>query len=143
MRAPSALTRDPRWPDLLAEIIQQRAATPFAWGLHDCALLAADVVLALTGTDPAGALRGAYSTEAEADALIAQHGGLEALAATLAAEVGLGDCAPTFAQRGDVALVTQGNMRALGVVVGDSVAVPAAQGLAFLPLASIQRAWSV
>lgn len=143
MRAPSALTRWPNWPETLAELVEQRAETAFRWGEHDCALLAADAVLAMTGTDPAGALRGAYSTEAEADALIAQYGGLEALAATLAAEVGLGDCAPAFAQRGDVALVTQGNMRALGVVVGDSVAVPAAQGLAFLPLDAIQRAWSV
>lgn len=143
MRAPSALTRDPRWPELLAEMIEQRADAPFRWGRHDCALFACDAVRVIAGVDPAEGLRGAYRTESGADEIIARHGSLEALAAHQFALHGLGDCVPAFAQRGDVALVMQGNMLALGVVVGDSVAVPAAQGLAFLPLAAIQRAWSV
>lgn len=143
MRAPSALTRWPNWPETLAGLVEQRAETAFRWGEHDCALFACDAVMVMAGVDPAEGLRGTYRTERQADALIAQHGSLEALAAHQFALHGLGDCAPAFAQRGDVALVTQGNMLALGVVVGDSVAVPAAQGLAFLPLDAIQRAWSV
>ena len=143
MRQPSTLTRVPTWPELLAELIEQRTDAPFRWGRHDCALFACDAVRVVAGVDPADGLRGTYRTESGAELIIAQHGSLEALAANQFALHGLGDCAPAFAQRGDVALVMQGNMRALGVVVGDAVAVPAAQGLAFLPLAAIQRAWSV
>lgn len=143
MRPASALARDPRWPDILAELCEARVALPFAWGSNDCALFAADVVLALTGVDPAGDLRGAYSTEAEAEAIIAQYGSLEALAVALAAAAGLPECPPAFAQRGDVALVDHGNQRSLGVVMGDAVAVPGTGRLAFAPLSAVLRAWSV
>jgi len=143
MRAASALRRTQDWPELLAALIEARREAPFAWGEQDCCTLAADAVLAFTGVDPMAALRGSYASEAEAEAILAGQGGLAELAARQAAAVGLGDCHPAFAQRGDVALVEHGNTLAMGVVVGAAVAVPGPDGLLFLPPAAIQRAWSV
>lgn len=128
---------------MLAGEIEARAAVPFSWGRQDCCTLAADLVLAMTGLDPIAAWRGLYDDEAAAEALLAEAGGLEALAARQAAEAGLGECHPRFAQRGDVALVRHGNALAMGVVVGEAVAVPGPEGLVFLTPDCIQRAWSV
>ncbi|WP_160119625.1 DUF6950 family protein [Rhodovarius lipocyclicus] len=143
MRTPSILARSQDWPERLAAFIDARRYTPFAWGTNDCAMLAADAVLELTGMDPAAQYRGAYATEDQADGMISAAGGLEALSDSLAAAAGLGSCMPAFAQRGDLVLVEHGNIRALGVVTGDAVAVPGPDGLAFLPVRAAVRAWSV
>lgn len=143
MRTPSILARSQDWPERLAAFIDARRYAPFAWGTNDCATLAADAVLELTGVDPMASLRGTYGTEDEADGVISAAGGLEALADSLAAAAGLGACLPLFAQRGDVVLVEHGNILALGVVTGDAVAVPGPDGLAFLPLRAAARAWAV
>jgi len=47
-----------------------RAKTPFAWGVNDCALFAADGIRAITGVDIASDFRGKYTDEASALALI-------------------------------------------------------------------------
>ena len=143
MREPSALTRCQDWPEILADGLDARAAQPFAWGVNDCCTLACDVVLAMTGVDLMADLRGSYSDEASAEAILAREGGLAAVAARAALAAGLGDCHAGFAQRGDVALVQHGNALAMGVIAGDAVAVPGPDGLAFLPLSAVLRAWSV
>ncbi len=143
MRQPSTLRRAQDWPERLAALIEDRREQPFIWGTHDCCTLAADAVLAMTGIDPMAALRGTYGGETEAEAILLAEGGLEATAARLAAAAGLGDCHLAFGQRGDVALIQHGNALAMGVVVGDAVAVPGPDGIAFLPPAAMLRAWSV
>ena len=143
MRQASTLRRAQDWPERLAGLIEQRREQPFVWGEHDCCTLAADAVLMLTGVDPIARLRGTYASEAEAEALLNAHDGMEAMVASLSAAAGLGDCHPGFVQRGDVALVENGNALAMGVVTGDAVAVPGPDGMAFLPLTTILRAWSV
>jgi hypothetical protein len=106
-------------------------------------MLAADVVVALTGQDPAAEWRGTYDTEAGADALLRECGGLAALAAQVAAAAGIAECPPAFAQRGDVALVSWLDVRALGVIMPDGVMVLGADGMHCMPARTIQRAWAV
>lgn len=106
---------------------------PFALGRFDCALAACQAVAAITGVDPGAAWRGEYSSASEAAALIALHGAtlsleaasaidsakadLGSLAADIAAAHGFAEVKPTFAQRGDVVLVDNGDpARALGTV---------------------------
>lgn len=137
------LRRAQDWPERLAALIEERREMPFAWGEHDCCTLAADAVLAMTGVDPMEALRSTYASEAGAEAILDEEGGLEALAARLAVTAGLGECHPGFAQRGDAVLVEHGNALAMGVVLGDAVAVPGPDGLVFLPPSAVLRAWSV
>ncbi len=143
MREPSTLRRRQDWPEVLATELDARAAASFVWGLNDCCTLACDMVLALTGVDPIAEFRGSYNNEAGAEAILIHEGGLAALAERVAAAAGLGACHPGFAQRGDVALVEHGNTLAMGVIAGDSVAVPGPDGLHFLPLSVVLRAWSV
>lgn len=145
IRAMPAHPRVEAWPERLAALIEARREAPFAWGSHDCCLFAADAVLASTGRDPAAAVRGSYASEAEAEALMLGAGGLEAFVAAAAAEAGLPEIPVAFAQRGDIALVRPGNDPAVGVVLGDRVAVVGMDRMGFLPIgaAGVLRAWAV
>jgi hypothetical protein len=131
------------WAERMNAFIEMRRKTPFAWGSADCFTFAADAVNALHGVDLMEDFRGKYSTEAEAEALLAAHGGLEAAAAERLKAAGFQECAPNFAHRHDVALVHPGNMMLLGIVVGVHVAVTGADGLKFVRRSLIKRAWAV
>jgi hypothetical protein len=63
----------------LAEHLKRATAEPWAWGSSDCSTFPADWVLSQTGIDPMAHWRGAYSTEGEAEKLIADAGGLASL----------------------------------------------------------------
>jgi hypothetical protein len=120
----------------------------FEWGKHDCALLAADAVLAMTGEDLAADYRGKYASRDEARALLAAHGFADqvALAAShfpeiAVARAGVGDLAAVpseeiGAPRGEFAL---------GVVTGPVIAVMPLRGpgLASVPLARAVKAFRV
>ena len=139
-RPPSPAPRLPDWPERLAELVEARRHMHFAWGTHDCGLWAADAVLACTGRDPAADLRGRYTTEAEAEALMGGDG-LYGLIRRMEEARGTALCPPHLAQRGDTALVMLGNQAIMGVVLGDRVAVPGTDGLVFLPLAAARPPW--
>ena len=141
MRPQSPTPRLPDWPERLSDLVEARRNAPFAWGSHDCCLFAADAVLACTGQDPAADLRGAYATEAEAEAMLADAGGLLALLGRIHDQRGAGAIPPALAQRGDTVLIPVGNDLAVGVVLGADVAVPGPDGLVFLPLADARRCW--
>ena len=134
--------RLPDWPERLAALVEARRDARFAWGVHDCCLFAADAVEAMTGSDPAAAWRGSYNTEAGAEAIIGPLG-LEGMAAAALEAIGAGACDPAFAQRGDVVLVLVGNQPTMGVCTGDAVAAPGPDGLVFVGLGDVLRAWSV
>lgn len=46
------------WRERLADFIAARRAVPFDWPAHNCALLWADAIVAMTGEDVAANLRG-------------------------------------------------------------------------------------
>jgi len=48
------------------------------WGVLDCSLFCADAAMVVSGRDPGKGIRGTYSTEAEAMAIVAAAGGMEA-----------------------------------------------------------------
>lgn len=137
------MRRAENWPELLADFLEARRDQPFAWGAQDCMSLAADAVLHMTGLDLLAPHRGAYQTEAEADAIVAAAGGMEALLADLAGRLGLPDRPVRRAQRGDLVLVRVGNHEIAGVVNGSSVAVPGLDRVQFVPTRCILRAWKV
>jgi len=62
---------------------------PFVWGEGDCCTSACDAFRRLYGIDPMAPLRGRYSSEAEAMALIRAWGGWRRMTARLAALAGL------------------------------------------------------
>lgn len=129
---------------MLYALIRDRLSQPFAWGTHDCAMLAFDAVAAITGQDPAHDLRGAYSTAEQALELLRGMGGLVGLCtARFGAETMADD-----ARNGDVALirrhVCQGKSAehgALGVVWRGVIAAQGERGIVYLPMASGMRFW--
>lgn len=135
-----ALSGAPRLPDAasrLQRLVLQRMAAPFAWGLHDCALWAADAIEAQLGVDPAHALRGRYRTHLGARRLLAPLGGLAGVAGAV---LGPSLRSPLLACTGDVGFTSQG---ALAVCAGETWLVATAQGVGHLALTDAVQAWRV
>ena len=125
------------WQGRLCACLAERWARPFEWGRQDCALFAADCMLACTGSDPAADLRGTYSDAAGAARIVSAHGGLAAIAEARAGE----EVAPQLAQIGDIGLVENAGRDCLAVCAGHGWIVPAADGLATATMESATRAW--
>ena len=124
------------WESRLTDAIEAARHCPFVWGTHDCALFAADVVLAITGVDYAETLRGNYSTRHEAMATIMALGyrSLSGYIGTLFNEV------PTSqARRGDLVLFDN----SLGVCAGHVSFFVAESGLDSRQTAECERAWAI
>jgi len=129
------------WPQRLANFVQSRATTPFAWGQNDCCSFAADAVLMMTGSDPMRLLRGRYSTERGAMRLMKKAGGLGPLVSRY---MGAPIESPVVASRGDVVLVPVSPARSgLGICVGADVAVVGEHGVLMINMTSALAAWRV
>ena len=133
------LVRLPDWRLRFDALITERLHTPFAWGRNDCALFAADNVLALTGVDPAFGLRG-HASARQAARTLRQRGDLATLV-----DLHLGpSCSPALATQGDVMMVPMGGRLALGVCLScDYAAGPGAIGLLQTSMANAVCAWKV
>ena len=152
-----SLQRFPAWPELLEKFINRRAEQPFAWGTNDCATLACDAVLAMTGTDIAEPLRGGYTSalgaarrmrdfiKKRSQKALAEALRLEAVAVVIAREWLIDEVPILEAQRGDIALLDTELGAALGVVSlnGWEILAPGTEGLMRLPLRSASRAWRI
>ncbi len=60
----------------LHELVLERHDQPFAWGIRDCCLWAADAVHAVTGRDLASDLRGSYWSARQAVRVVRNAGGM-------------------------------------------------------------------
>lgn len=92
---------------------------PFAWGVHDCALMAAAAIEAQTGCDHGVPYRGAYDDARGALAALAANGVRKPRPETLAASL-LEPVAIGRARRGDVLAFTPAS---LGVCLGGGQAL--------------------
>lgn len=139
--------RLPGAAEALGRLLAQRQRAPFAWGVHDCCLWAADAVRAQVGIDPAAALRGRYATALQARRVILAAGG--SLRGIASAALGEPLRSPMLACAGDVGLTlgpaaTEDEDRAaLAVCLGGWWAAPGAQSLALLPMSAALAAWRV
>ena len=125
------------WRGRLDAFIAERMNTPFAWGVHDCCLFAADAVFVMTGDDPAAGLRGTYSDAASAARVLAANGGLEGVAGLGGARLpsALAACV------GDVGIVPFDGRETLAVCNGPNWIAAAAEGLTALPFEAAAAAW--
>jgi hypothetical protein len=138
MSAPT-LHRLPAWQTRFAVLCQQRAAAPFAWGVHDCCLWAADAVHAITGHDFAAAQRGTYATTAEAARVLQAAGGVRGVATRA-----LGAPMPAaLAAVGDVVLLEQEGRELLAVCNGLEALAAGPTGLVPVPMRQALAAWRV
>lgn len=134
--------RLPDWPDRLAACVADRLLAPFSWGANDCAMLAFAAVDAVTGEDPGALYRDRYHDARGAAVILAELGGICALA-----DRHFGPRVPCMcAQRGDIVLVpTAGEhgREALGVVMGEFALTPGPRHLERTPMAQWIAAWRV
>lgn len=136
---PAPAVRLPDWEQRLGDFVAQRLSQPFAWGVNDCVLFAADAVQAVTGVDPLPDWRGQWDDMTSAMRAIVRAGGLEAAVQSR----GLQQVPPLFAQRGDVVMHRRDGADALAVCVGGSLAAPSEAGLLFFGLEHGVAAWRV
>ncbi len=127
------------WPEILAEEIQKASDQRFVWGQCDCALWAANVVLAMTGTDYAEEFRGKYKS-AKGSVQVLKRIGEVTLSATLTEKLTPINCL-LKTQRGDVVTKEFDGAQALGICIGSKVAFKARVGLSFYPLSECELSW--
>jgi hypothetical protein len=128
------------WPTLLATFLLERHKQPFAWGVNDCCLFAADAVHTITGVDPAPEFRGHYRTAIGAKRALIRYGAGE-IKPTFDAK--FGELKPRLtAQRGDIALLNIDGNYVVGVVFG-TIYVVSQTGLLQLPLNKALGIWSI
>lgn len=125
-------------------LLRVRADKPFKWGTHDCAMLAFDAVLMLTGHDPARDLRGKWADAKGAMRTLQAHGGWAAVAAQRFGP----EVAPADAEPGDVLLIDprsctedMAGCGALAVRWGEGGVAQGPDGLLAVPLSAATRAW--
>lgn len=123
------MERLPNWRTRLTQYLAQQARQEFKEGSHDCALFASGAVEAMTGVNLAEKWQNSYSTTKEGLRKLKAEGfsGHIALAKSLL---------PTTEapQIGDIAVVPQPELPALGVVQGSFVYVPGPRSLTSVPL---------
>lgn len=96
------LTRYQDWPERLDEYLNSRLAVPFTFGVNDCALFAMDAIQAMTGVDLGAEIRGTYSDQEGANAILTEENLLR-----IATAAGMEEKPILFAQRGDILLYMQ------------------------------------
>ena len=126
------MKRTQDWQIKFEAFIASRRTTPFAWGTNDCAIFAADCILAMTDVDCAAKLR-KHRTELQAARVLKRHGGLIAVATAA-----MGAPVPSaFAQVGDMVLAHSGGRELLAVCNGTSALAPSARGLVSVEMGNL------
>jgi len=139
MASATVLTRLPDWSPRLFAFIESRRILPHAYGSNDCCLFCADAILEMTGEDLAAGIRGTYSDQAGAEAILEAHGGLEAFVISILGE----PKGPLCARQGDVALIHTRHGDAVGICEGNHVAVPGDVEQILIPLSQALKSWQV
>lgn len=133
------MDRLPDWRPRLFAWLASVSRQPFVPGEHDCALFVAGAVEAMTGEDPAAALRGRYTTVRGGLRVLRREGHADhvAFVASLLTEI-----APLMAQVGDVAVIGTHDGPALGIVAGAEIMVVTPAGTGAVSLLAAQRAFT-
>jgi hypothetical protein len=111
---------------------------PFAWGRLDCCQLARAVFEAFRGIDPAPEL--AYSSQEEAEAIMARHGGLVGLLSHI---LGPSVSVEQTSTADVLLLKLPGVGEIAGVRVPDGALVPLKVGLYRAPLRYALEGWRI
>ena len=149
------LKRTPHWATReFNTFMRDRMDTPFVWGVTDCALFAADGVLAMTDVDIASEFRNKYHDQESSMAVAAEVTGLNNptvadCAAYCAAKHGLKEVPPLMAQRGDLVVLSDAGRVIAGLIhlSGRHVVAQGELGIKKIPItitpALVLRAWRI
>ncbi|MCW0235309.1 MAG: hypothetical protein OJJ21_17045 [Ferrovibrio sp.] len=138
------MIRYENWPERLSNYIAKRKDDPFAWGVNDCVLFAADCIIEMTGLDPVPPLRGGPTTAlGMARRMQDAYGSADVTEAARAAGavVGFPEISWTFAQRGDVVLLENSGRPCLGICGGMMAYAPGPERIMQVPMRTALLAW--
>lgn len=125
--------------ELLVSFTTARRLLPYEWGTHDCVTVAADWVLALRGVDPIADIRGQWTDESGAMAVLEAQGGLIA-----AMDARFTRTPKAMAGRGDLLLVKDAaGQPSLAICVGAHGWAPGAEEAILTPMRLVTLAWTV
>lgn len=130
------------WPERLNTVIERECTRRFRYGRFDCAIFAARVVDAMTGSEHEAAIRANYSNTRGAYHWIDAAGGLDRI---VTERLGRDAIDTRLAGRGDIVFYPGvDELGTLGVCVGDRCLVPMRpRGLRAFALADASKAWRV
>lgn len=100
----------------MQEALAKHMLRKFKMGAADCVRSALLVSDELTGFDKASRVAGLYDTDAKANSMLANFGGLDSAAMAMHAELGFVMLSDAMYQEGDVAVI---GGKTLGVWIGD------------------------
>ena len=128
--------------------IMEHKDTPFAWGSHDCLMMACKLIEAMTGVHPGKDFEGTYSTELGAlkVAVSKGHDSIDALVEAIVKEHGFVEAPANHHHRGDLVKVTDQGGATYGIVhlSGRDAICIGESGLKTIPLAgNVQKIWRV
>lgn len=140
------MKRRSNWPEALNDELDAAAKRSFGYGTpHDCCRFPNGVIRAMTGTDLMRGWR-KYTTLDEAQELLGKQGqgSLVKTVISVLKFAGYKQISPAMAQRGDpvMAMVetVEGKAYVGGICIGAKAAF-ASDGLVYLPMAEVKRAW--
>jgi hypothetical protein len=125
------------WESALYEFVESRRNMPFEWGKNDCALFAADAVLAMSGRDFATEYRGKYDTETKAKKILVKEGLENLVDKNLLRYDNI-----KMTSRGSVILYEH-EVRGLGICIGSEFVAPGQDGILFFPMDLCLISWRV
>lgn len=129
------------WRTALHAEVERHRREPFAWGEADCAVFAADCLLAMTGEDAAAPFRGRYSTPAGAMRALKKAGHADLLSLVSAH---LEEIPVIMAGEGDIAAFeNEGTGWTLGVFGGGRIIARDVNGLSTIDRLSASKAFRV
>lgn len=130
------------WPERLFEAIRKAQGSEFKWGENDCALFVCDCIMVMTEVDYAAKFRGKYTTRVGAMKALKKLEDVKSLSEL--ADKCLGEkIDKSHAHRGDVVLLVDDSVEALGIVAGSYAVFLAPNGIQTILLSKCVCAWKV
>lgn len=127
------------WPERLNDYLSKPHA--FDWETCNCALFAADAVIAMTGHDFAKVYRGPKTKRGMISRMLRVSGGD---VVTTAIKEGGNPKQPSMAKRGDVVSIKYNGMNILGICNGgSSFFISENEGLIIIPTLKCSNAWEI
>ncbi len=128
------------WSEILTSHIEEWRNKSFQWGKYDCAMFCLSAEKKMCGSSRFEDYLGIYSSASgSAKALIKLgRGKLSDSVSQRLPEISANE-----ARRGDVGLISTPEGDALCLVVGDKVAAMGKNGLVFLAMDAVKKAWRV
>jgi cell wall-associated NlpC family hydrolase len=130
--------RDPRWPQLLGDKVEEWRGRAFRWGRADCWQFVGDAVEAMTGIDYRDRFP-KYRSKREALAILESTGDMLGLAESVWGPAK----PPAHALEGDVVLLNLRRGLTAGICLGQQCAATGTNGLVFVSRDAAAAAWSI